>query len=84
MEDFELLINSLTFECRNPQLPVVKVAKDFDRTMKLKYAKKWKFAEDDLSMTSEDRAQAIVEEMSRIEKEEPEFYQRVMSDIERM
>ena len=82
--DFELLINSLTFECRNPQLPVVKVAKDFDRTMKLKYAKKWKFAEDDLSMTSEDRAQAIVEEMSRIEKEEPEFYQRVMSDIERM
>ena len=63
---------------------VVKVAKDFDRVMTLKYEKKWKYAEKDLSMTSEDRTQAIVQEMTRIEREEPEFYQRVMSDIERM
>lgn len=63
---------------------VVKVAKDFDRVMKLKYKTKWKFAEDDLSMTSEDRTRAVVEEMTRIEREEPEFYQRVMSDIEQM
>ncbi|EJK48366.1 hypothetical protein THAOC_32846 [Thalassiosira oceanica] len=63
---------------------VVKVAKDFDRVMKLKYTSKWKFAEDDLSMTSEDRTRAVVEEMTRIEREEPEFYQRVMSDIEQM
>ncbi len=67
---------------------VEKVAIDFDRVMKLKYQKKWeKFMieeEGDTGMDEGDRIQAIVEEMERLRKEEPEFMERVMRDIDRM
>lgn len=71
---------------------VEKVAVDFDRVMKQKYAKKWrKFMTDDedgdgtVSVDPEkegDRIQRIVEEMERLRNEEPEFMERVMRDVE--
>ena len=68
---------------------VGQVALDFDRVMKLKYPKKWaKFIESDDEVSGEeseaDRIQRIVEEMEILSKEEPEFMERVMQDIERM
>ena len=71
---------------------VQKTAIDFDRVMKLKYSKKWK---DIIEMEEElvgavdreekegDRIQRIVEEMERLTKEEPEFFERVMRDVDR-
>ena len=71
---------------------VQKTAIDFDRVMKLKYSKKWK---DIIEMEDElvgavdreekegDRIQRIVEEMERLTKEEPEFFERVMRDVDR-
>ena len=71
---------------------VQKTALDFDRVMKTKYAKKW---EDFINQEEElvgvidreekegDRIQRIVEEMERLTKEEPEFFERVMRDIDR-
>ena len=68
---------------------VQKVAVDFDKVMTLKYAKKWrKFIpgeEGSIVVDSEeDRIQKILEEMEVLSKEEPEFMERVMQDIERM
>ena len=68
---------------------VQKVAIDFDKVMTLKYAKKWhKFIpgeEGSIVVDSEeDRIQKILEEMEILSKEEPEFMERVMQDIERM
>ena len=68
---------------------VQKVAVDFDKVMTLKYAKKWrKFIpgeEGSIVVESEkDRIQKILEEMEGLSKEEPEFMERVMQDIERM
>ena len=72
---------------------VSKVAVDFDRIMTLKYPKKWqKFivdtdnGEDGVAplYNDADRIQKIVEEMEVISKEDPEFMERVMKDIERM
>ena len=73
---------------------VQKTAIDFDRVMKTKYSKKWvdiiKMEEelegDDFAIKEEkegDRIQRIVEEMERLTKEEPEFFERVMRDVER-
>ena len=68
---------------------VQKVAIDFDKVMTLKYAKKWrKFIPDEEGSivvdSEEDRIQKILEEMEVLSKEEPEFMERVMQDIERM
>lgn len=71
---------------------VEKVAIDFDRVMRLKYSKKWERfmveeqGEDAAADDGKegDRIQLIVEEMERLRKEEPEFMDRVMLDIERM
>lgn len=73
---------------------VVKVALEFDRAMKLKYPKKWGrfMSENDdgeidgmgEAESEADRIQRIVEEMERLNREEPEFVERVMRDIERM
>lgn len=71
---------------------VEKVAIDFDRVMRLKYSKKWErfMAEEEGEDAAADdgkegdRIQLIVEEMERLRKEEPEFMDRVMLDIERM
>mmetsp|Transcript_5638 Transcript_5638/g.12282 ORF Transcript_5638/g.12282 Transcript_5638/m.12282 type:complete len:228 (-) Transcript_5638:248-931(-) len=64
---------------------VEQVALDFDRVMKLKYAKKWdKFMIGKEGEDEADRIQRVVEEMERLTKEEPEFMERVMQDIERM
>lgn len=71
---------------------VQKTAVDFDRAMKLKYAKKWRmFMEEEEELTGVidreerelDRIQKIVEEMERLQNEEPEFFERVMRDVER-
>lgn len=71
---------------------VQKTAMDFDRAMKLKYAKKWRmFMEEEEELTGVidreerelDRIQKIVEEMERLQNEEPEFFERVMRDVER-
>jgi Cu/Ag efflux protein CusF len=71
---------------------VEKVAIDFDRVMRLKYSKKWERfmveekGEGDAADDGKegDRIQLIVEEMERLRKEDPEFMDRVMLDIERM
>ena len=71
---------------------VEKVAIDFDRVMRLKYSKKWERfmveekGEDAAADDGKegDRIQLIVEEMERLRKEDPEFMDRVMLDIERM
>lgn len=75
---------------------VERVALDFDRAMTLKYAEKWKKfmvsdggdgqGDDGLlgAESEEDRIQRVVEEMERLNNEEPEFMKRVMRDIERM
>jgi len=68
---------------------VQKVAVDFDKVMSLKYAKKWrKFIPGEegsiVVESEEDRIQKILEEMEVLSKEEPEFMERVMQDIERM
>ena len=72
---------------------VQKTALEVDKMMKLKYPKKWaKFIEDDdevdIYVSASDRrankVQKIVEEMEVLWKEEPEFMERVMQDIERM
>lgn len=71
---------------------VQKTAIDFDRAMKLKYTKKWRmFMEEEEELTGVidreerelDRIQKIVEEMERLQNEEPEFFERVMRDVER-
>jgi hypothetical protein len=73
---------------------VQKTALDFDRVMKIKYPKKWvQFIEMkesilvgsvlDREEKEGDRIQSIVEEMERLTKEEPEFFERVMRDVER-
>jgi hypothetical protein len=71
---------------------VQKTAIDFDRVMKNNYPKKWKeFMEEEEDMTGvidreereADRIQRIVEEMERLTKEEPEFFERVMRDVEK-
>ena len=73
---------------------VQKTALDFDRIMKIKYPKKWvQFIEMEESILvgsvldraekEGDRIQSIVEEMERLTKEEPEFFERVMRDVER-
>jgi hypothetical protein len=73
---------------------VQKTALDFDRVMKIKYPKKWvQFIEMEESILvgsvldreekEGDRIQSIVEEMERLTKEEPEFFERVMRDVER-
>ena len=71
---------------------VQKTAIDFDRVMTSKYPKKWV---DFIEMEQEivgvvdreqregDRIQNIVEEMERLTKEEPEFFEKVMRDVER-
>ena len=71
---------------------VQKTALDFDRVMKKKYAKKW---EDFINEEEElvgiidreekegDRIQRVVEEMERLTKEEPEFFARVMRDVDK-
>lgn len=64
---------------------VEQVALDFDRVMKLKYAKKWvKFTIGKDDEDEADRIQRVLEEMERLTKEEPEFMERVMQDIDRM
>lgn len=72
---------------------VEKVAIDFDRVMRLKYSKRWErfMVEEkgeDAAAAADgkegDRIQLIVEEMERLRKEDPEFMDRVMLDIERM
>ena len=71
---------------------VEKVAIDFDRVMRLKYSKRWERfmveekGEDAAADDGKegDRIQLIVEEMERLRKEDPEFMDRVMLDIERM
>ncbi|KAL3799136.1 hypothetical protein HJC23_002264 [Cyclotella cryptica] len=72
---------------------VQKTAMDFDRVMKTKYARKWgAFTEEeeekvggafDREEREADRIQRIVEEMERLMKEEPEFFERVMRDVDR-
>ncbi|KAL7498039.1 hypothetical protein ACHAWT_005994 [Skeletonema menzelii] len=67
---------------------VEKVAIDFDRVMKLKYPKKWeRFMVEERNgsvMDEGDRIQMIVEQMEQYRKEEPEFMERVMRDIDRL
>jgi hypothetical protein len=72
---------------------VQKTALDFDRVMRNKYPKKWdKFIEMEESLVGVvldreekegDRIQCIVEEMERLTKEEPEFFEKVMRDVDR-
>eukprot|EP00584_Thalassiosira_punctigera_P020433 CAMPEP_0172554770 /NCGR_PEP_ID=MMETSP1067-20121228/56381_1 /TAXON_ID=265564 ORGANISM="Thalassiosira punctigera, Strain Tpunct2005C2" /NCGR_SAMPLE_ID=MMETSP1067 /ASSEMBLY_ACC=CAM_ASM_000444 /LENGTH=229 /DNA_ID=CAMNT_0013343209 /DNA_START=78 /DNA_END=767 /DNA_ORIENTATION=- len=69
---------------------VERVALDFDRVMRLRHPKRWeKFAvaaeiEDGVTESEEYRIRRIVEEMERLQREEPEFVERVMRDVERM
>jgi hypothetical protein len=71
---------------------VQKTALDFDRVMKMKYPKKWtSFIQEEEELAGlidreereGDRIQKIVEEMERLTKEEPEFMERVMRDVDR-
>ncbi|KAL7467612.1 hypothetical protein ACHAXS_007857 [Conticribra weissflogii] len=70
---------------------VERVAVEFDKTMTLKYPKKWKKFLEEIDIGEHnsaeelemDRIQRIVEEMERMSEEEPEFMDRVMKDIQR-
>mmetsp|Transcript_15116 Transcript_15116/g.31756 ORF Transcript_15116/g.31756 Transcript_15116/m.31756 type:complete len:197 (+) Transcript_15116:149-739(+) len=71
---------------------VERVAVEFDKTMMLKYPKKWRKFIDEIEIGEDtsaeeleaDRIQRIVEEMERLGREEPEFMERVMRDIKRL
>lgn len=71
---------------------IERVAVEFDKTMKLKYPKKWGKFIDEIEIGEDksaeeldaDRIQRIVEEMERLGKEEPEFMEKVMKDIKRL
>lgn len=70
---------------------VQQTALEFDSVMKTKYPKKWAefiLSEEELvgvydrEAREGDRIQSIVEEMERLTKEEPEFFERVMRDVD--
>lgn len=70
---------------------VQQTALEFDRVMKEKYPKKWtefiQMEEDlvgvfDREEKEGDRIQSIVEEMERLQKEEPAFFERAMRDVD--
>ena len=70
---------------------VQQTALEFDSVMKTKYPKKWvEFIQSeeelvgvyDREAREGDRIQSIVEEMERLTKEEPEFFERVMRDVD--
>lgn len=73
---------------------VEEVAAEFDRVMALKYAKRWdKLLGVDAvggaagvgrAESGADRIQRVVDAMERLKREDPDFLERVMQDVERM